>query len=209
MSHCLPGGLAVEPLQQTLQQNRALHRSTTHAVRPVPDVELYSSTALQSSTGLQSALHLYSSTALYTLHPLHPPSGAGAGRRPARMPRPPLARRLPTSPPRSSRRAPAGAGVEDGGHPRVSSVRVGVCSLLELSSKAATGENNKRRHTNLGRSSSSTCVLVRPACGRRRGNGFSRVQGAHRTYTPSGDPLPVLHTRHGRFDGYRAPQGRR
>ena len=34
-----------------------------------PDVELYSSTALQS------ALHLYSSTALYTLHPLHPPSG--------------------------------------------------------------------------------------------------------------------------------------
>ena len=60
------------------------------------------------------------------------PAGAGAGRRPARMPRPPLARRLPTSPPRS-RRAPAGAGVEDGGHPRVSSVRVlsvGVCSLL-------------------------------------------------------------------------------
>ena len=50
-------------------------------------------------------------------------------RRPARVPRPPLARRLPTSPPRS-RRAPAGAGVEDGGHPRVSSVRVGVCSLL-------------------------------------------------------------------------------
>ena len=61
-------GFAVEPLQQTLQQNRALHRSTTHAVRPAPDVELYSSTALQS------ALHLYSSTALYTLHPLHPPS---------------------------------------------------------------------------------------------------------------------------------------
>ena len=69
MSHCLPGGLAVEPLQQTLQQNRALHRSTTHAVRHAADVELYSSTALQS------ALHLYSSTALYTLHPLHPPSG--------------------------------------------------------------------------------------------------------------------------------------
>ena len=62
-------------------------------------------------------------------------------RRPARVPRPPLARRLPTSPPRS-RRAPAGAGVEDGGHPRVSSVRVlsvGVCSLLEPSSKAAGG----------------------------------------------------------------------
>ena len=70
LSHCLPGGLAVEPLQQTLQQNRALHRSTTHAVRHAADVELYSSTALQS------ALHLYSSTALYTLHPLHPaPSG--------------------------------------------------------------------------------------------------------------------------------------
>ena len=68
-SLCLPGGLAVEPLQPTLQQNRALHRSTTHAVRHAADVELYSSTALQS------ALHLYSSTALYTLHPLHPPSG--------------------------------------------------------------------------------------------------------------------------------------
>ena len=45
-----------------------LHRSTTEALRPAADVELYSSTALQS------ALHLYSSTALYTLHPLHPPS---------------------------------------------------------------------------------------------------------------------------------------
>ena len=71
MSHCLPGGFAVEPLQQALQQNRALHRSTTQALRPAADVELYSSTALQS------ALHLYSSTALYTLHPLHPPSGGG------------------------------------------------------------------------------------------------------------------------------------
>ena len=50
-----------------------LHRSTTHAVRPAADVELYSSTALQS------ALHLYSSTALYTLHPLHPPSGYREG----------------------------------------------------------------------------------------------------------------------------------
>jgi hypothetical protein len=69
LSHCLPGGLAVEPLQQTLQQNRALHRSTSDSHRHAPDVELYSSTALQS------ALHLYSSTALYTLHPLHPPSG--------------------------------------------------------------------------------------------------------------------------------------
>ena len=67
-------GFAVEPLQQTLQQNRALHRSTTQALRPAADVELYSSTALQS------ALHLYNSTALYTLHPLlHPPS--------ARLPR--------------------------------------------------------------------------------------------------------------------------
>ena len=35
-----PGGLAVEPLQQTLQQNRALHRSTTEALRPAADVEL-------------------------------------------------------------------------------------------------------------------------------------------------------------------------
>ena len=58
-----------------------LHRSTTEALSPAADVELYSSTALPaadvelySSTALQSALHLYSSTALYTLHPLHPPS---------------------------------------------------------------------------------------------------------------------------------------
>ena len=49
-----------------------LHRSTTEALSPAADVELYSSTALQS------ALHLYSSTALYTLHPLHPPSGSHA-----------------------------------------------------------------------------------------------------------------------------------
>ena len=49
-----------------------LHRSTTQALRPAADVELYSSTALQS------ALHLYSSTALYTLHPLHPPSASAA-----------------------------------------------------------------------------------------------------------------------------------
>ena len=48
-----------------------LHRSTTEALSPAADVELYSSTALQS------ALHLYSSTALYTLHPLHPPSAQG------------------------------------------------------------------------------------------------------------------------------------
>ena len=47
-----------------------LHRSTTEALSPAADVELYSSTALQS------ALHLYSSTALYTLHPLHPPSAS-------------------------------------------------------------------------------------------------------------------------------------
>ena len=54
-------------------------------------------------------------------------------------PRPPLARRLPTSPPRS-RRAPAGAGVEDGGHPRVSSVRVGVSSWsLAVRRPAVTG----------------------------------------------------------------------
>ena len=49
-----------------------LHRSTTEALSPAADVELYSSTALQS------ALHLYSSTALYTLHPLHPPSALRA-----------------------------------------------------------------------------------------------------------------------------------
>ena len=52
-----------------------LHRSTTQALRPAADVELYSSTALQS------ALHLYSSTALYTLHPLHPPSARRHGGR--------------------------------------------------------------------------------------------------------------------------------
>ena len=52
---------AVEPLQQTLQQNRALHRSTTHPPRPAADVELYSSTARSP------ALQLYSA-----LHPLHP-----------------------------------------------------------------------------------------------------------------------------------------
>jgi len=72
-------------------------------------------------------------------------TGAGAA---------PAARQaMSTSPPRS-RRALAGAGVDDGGHPRVSSVRVGreriflrflrvaveVCSLLlEPSSKAAGG----------------------------------------------------------------------
>ena len=59
----------MKSLQQTLQQNRALQCSTSASLCPAPDVELYSSTALQS------ALHLYSSTALYTLHPLHPPSG--------------------------------------------------------------------------------------------------------------------------------------
>ena len=52
-----------------------LHRSTTEALSPAADVELYSSTALQS------ALHLYSSTALYTLHPLHPPSGGRTQRK--------------------------------------------------------------------------------------------------------------------------------
>ena len=66
MSHCRPGGLAVEPLQPTLQQNRALQCSTREALRPAPDVELYSSTALHSSTALQRST-------LY-LHPLHAPS---------------------------------------------------------------------------------------------------------------------------------------
>ena len=64
-----PSKLKVRTYNKTLQQNRALHRSTTHPHRHAADVELYSSTALQS------ALHLYSSTVLYTLHPLHPPSG--------------------------------------------------------------------------------------------------------------------------------------
>ena len=40
-----------------------LHRSTTHAVRPAANVELYSATALYSSTALQrSTLYI-----LYTL----------------------------------------------------------------------------------------------------------------------------------------------
>ena len=72
----LPGRLAVEPLQPTLQQNRALHRSTGDSHRPAADVELYSSTALSGALQRSTSLQLY--TALYTLHPLHPlhpPSG--------------------------------------------------------------------------------------------------------------------------------------
>ena len=62
-------GFAVEPLQQTLQQNRALHRSTTQALRPAADVELYSSTALQSALHLST--QLYSAlTTLYILYTL-------------------------------------------------------------------------------------------------------------------------------------------
>ena len=57
-----------------------LHRSTSASLCPAPDVELYSSTALQS------ALHLYSSTALYTLHPLHPPSACSLLQRAAMEP---------------------------------------------------------------------------------------------------------------------------
>ena len=68
-------GLAVEPLQQTLQQNRALHRSTSDSHRHAPDVELYSSTALQSALHLYISIYSLQSTALHTLHPLHPPSG--------------------------------------------------------------------------------------------------------------------------------------
>ena len=72
-----------------------LHRSTTEALSPAADVELYSSTALQS------ALHLYSSTALYTLHPLHPPSGPALndhdGER-ARAPKRRERRRAPPAP---------------------------------------------------------------------------------------------------------------
>ena len=50
-----------------------LHRSTTEAPRPAPDVELYSSTALYISTALQrSTLYI-----LYTLpQALGSPSGA-------------------------------------------------------------------------------------------------------------------------------------
>ena len=66
VSHCLPGGLAVEPLQQTLQQNRALHRSTTQALRPAADVEL---SALQRSTALYISTALQRST-LYILYTL-------------------------------------------------------------------------------------------------------------------------------------------
>ena len=51
-----------------IQQNRALHRSTTEALRHAADVELYSSTALYISTALQrSTLYI-----LYTLP--QPPS---------------------------------------------------------------------------------------------------------------------------------------
>ena len=62
----------VEFVVEILRCRAPLHRSTSDSHRHAPDVELYSSTALQS------ALHLYSSTALYTLHPLHPPSARGA-----------------------------------------------------------------------------------------------------------------------------------
>ena len=68
----VPRSFAVYDVEFVVEISRCrapLHRSTTQALRPAADVELYSSTALQS------ALHLYSSTALYTLHPLHPPSG--------------------------------------------------------------------------------------------------------------------------------------
>ena len=50
-----------------------LHRSTTEALRPAADVELYSSTALYSALQRSTALST-APTALYTLHPLHPPS---------------------------------------------------------------------------------------------------------------------------------------
>ena len=55
--------------------------STTNSAAKSRSTSLYN--AGTSSRGgcialqLYSALHLYSSTALYTLHPLHPPSGAG------------------------------------------------------------------------------------------------------------------------------------
>ena len=65
---CLVAAYDVEFVVEISRCRAPLHRSTTEALRPAADVELYSSTALQS------ALHLYSSTALYTLHPLHPPS---------------------------------------------------------------------------------------------------------------------------------------
>ena len=50
----------MKSLQQTLQQNRALHRSTTEAPRPAADVELYSSTLLYSAPGRSASLQLYS-----------------------------------------------------------------------------------------------------------------------------------------------------
>ena len=60
-----------------------LHRSTTQALRPAADVELYSSTALSSSTALQrSTLYI-----LYTL--------------------PQVARCLAAPPPRAARRRAA------------------------------------------------------------------------------------------------------
>ena len=60
-------GFAVEPLQQTLQQNCALHRSTTQALRPAADVELYSSTALQSALQISTTLQRSTLYILYTL----------------------------------------------------------------------------------------------------------------------------------------------
>ena len=46
-----------------------LHRSTTHAVRPVADVELYSSTALYSAPERSTSLQLYS--ALHSIYILY------------------------------------------------------------------------------------------------------------------------------------------
>ena len=65
LSHCLS-----RPLQQTLQQNRALQRSTTQAVRPAADVELYTTTALQRSRALYSSIYSSTALTLYILYTL-------------------------------------------------------------------------------------------------------------------------------------------
>ena len=64
-------GGRVEPLQPTLQQNRALQCSTSASLCPAPDVELYSSTALHISTSLQRS----------TLYILYTPSLSQSGER--------------------------------------------------------------------------------------------------------------------------------
>ena len=73
-----PGGLAVEPLQQTLQQNRALHRSSLYnggasSRGGCRALQLYSAPEPSTSLQLYGALHSTSSTPYITL----PHSGRG------------------------------------------------------------------------------------------------------------------------------------